>query len=146
MDEKAKILNAELQECYYQINKKEHRMRLFFSIEYPRLQRSEKRYRRFSGLLAPLGTLLTPRKYKNENREEWVDAQVSKVMDAFYDFWNECVDIEEKLEGNFYNLPEMETKITWLRNKRVQIFNPTIADMEMAKIMGDKMSGGLVIH
>ena len=130
-EKRVDILRSILNDCLFQIEKKEHRMRVWQPLEYQKMQRAENIDRAIFGFLGPL-SLLRSREYKDEDIERWVEKEVSGIMVVFYRFRDECNTVRQKLESGTFSIDEIEQKIIWFINQKEKLFAPTVADLQSA--------------
>jgi len=135
-EKRVDILRSILNDCLYQIEKKEQRMRVWQPLEYPKMQRAENIDRAIFGFLGPL-SLLRSRTYKDENIDRWVEKEVSEIMGVFYRFRDECITARQKLESGMFSIDEIEQKIIWFINQKEKLFAPTISDLQSATLLED---------
>ena len=132
----AVILRAILKECMWQVDKKEIRMRALLYLEFPEMQTAETIDRFIAGFLTPL-TLLRPRQYTEKKRKQVVEDRLKLFMGRHHQFKDQCLSILLKLDNNELGEQEIKKNIIQLINQKEILFKPTIADLQMAELMGD---------
>jgi hypothetical protein len=121
-----------LDDCLRRIEEKEYRMIIYFNLDYPGFQRAET----IDRMLSPI-MLLTPRYYTEKNRKQVVEKQLANVMGKYYIFRDECKLELSKLEKGDLDKEEIGKKIIRYINLRDHLFQPTVADLQMADMLGD---------
>lgn len=136
-DEKVNILRSVLLDCMNKVDEKKRRMTIYFDrYEFPGMQRAEMVDRSIFGFLAPL-TLFSRRKYTEKNRQAWVVDSVDQVMAEFYALKTECQSTLNALDNGKIREEEIEKVLIKIISRKEILFKPTIADLQMAELMGD---------
>ena len=136
-NERQIILKKLIDDFFHQIEEKEARMRAWLSlVEYPNLQQAEQIDHMISGFLAPI-TLLQQRNHTDRNKEQWVEQQLVQIMQKYNVIKENCNILLSRLVRDNLSEDEIDINIIRLINQKQFLFKPTVADLQMAALMGD---------